>query len=283
MPEVAESPTNRHQAPSSGPHALLDALWRHRVLTAQLTRRDIAARYKGSALGILWSFAQPVLMLAVYTFVFGVVFRGSWPGGTGSTAEFALVLFAGLLVFQLFADTVSAAPTLILGNVNYVKKVIFPLEILPVSKFGGALFHLATSAVVWLVFHLTLLGPPPATSLLLPVVLAPLMLTTLGVAWFLAALGVYLRDTAQVIGVALSVLMFATPIFYPASAVPEPYRAAIRWLPLTHAVESARDVLVWGRLPDAGAWIAQAAIAAAIALLGFAWFQKVRQGFADVL
>ena len=175
-------------------------------------------------MGLLWSFFNPVLMLAVYTFVFSVVFKARWAGGSDSKTEFALVLFAGLLVFNLFAECVNRAPGLILSNVNYVKKVIFPLEILPVVALGSAGFHFLISLVVWSIFYLLFFGIPPATILLLPLILIPLVLITLGISWLLASLGVYLRDVSQIIGVVTTVLMFLSPIFYPIVALPEEYR-----------------------------------------------------------
>ena len=169
-------------------------------------------------MGILWSFFNPVLMLIVYTFVFSIVFKARWIGGTDSKTEFALVLFAGLMMYNLFAECINRAPGLVLGNVNYVKKVVFPLEILPIVAIGSATFHLIISLFVWLCFYLIFIGVPPSTIGLLPVLLFPFFLMILGLTWLLASLGVYLRDVTQIIGILTTALLFLSPIFYPISA-----------------------------------------------------------------
>jgi lipopolysaccharide transport system permease protein len=265
------------------PGALAAGLWRHRELIGQMVEREVIGRYRGSVLGILWSFFHPVFMLAVFTFVFSVVFKARWQGGGESRSEFALVLFAGLLVFNLFAECVNRAPGLILSNANYVKKVVFPLEVLPIVAMGSALFHALVSVAVWLLFYLVLFGLPQPTALLLPLVLAPLVLLTLGLCWLLAALGVYLRDVGQLIGIATTTLMFLSPIFYPLSALPPEYQPLLLANPLSLVIEQVRDVLVWGRLPQAVPFAIELALASLLAWLGFAWFQKTRKGFADVI
>jgi len=234
-------------------------------------------------MGLLWSFFNPVLMLAVYTYVFSVVFKARWGEGTGSKTEFALVLFSGLMVFNLFAECCNRAPSLILGNVGYVKKVVFPLEILPIVALGAALFHLLVSFVVWLLFYVVFVGLPSVTILLFPIVLVPVLLMVLGLSWVLSSLGVYLRDVGQVVAVLVLVLMYLSPIFYPVSIMPESYRTLMELSPITFVVEQARDVMMWRRGIDWSGWGKAMAISIAVALIGFAWFQKTRKGFADVL
>ena len=234
-------------------------------------------------MGILWSFFNPILMLIVYTFVFSVVFKARWAGGSDSRTEFALVLFAGLMMYNLFAECINRAPGLVLSNTNYVKKIVFPLEILPMIALGSALFHLIISLFVWLCFYLIFIGIPPITVLLLPVLLLPFLLMILGLGWFLASLGVYLRDVSQIIGIATTALMFLSPIFYPISALPEEYYFFIQLSPLTFIVEQAREVMIWGKGLNWGAWSIYTLLASSIAWLGFTWFQKTRKGFADVL
>lgn len=234
-------------------------------------------------MGILWSLFNPVFMLTVYTFMFSVVFKARWNGGEGSRTEFALVLFAGLIVFNIFGECLNRAPNCILGNANYVKKVLFPLEILPCVSLGAALFHALISIGVWLLAYVFLFGVPHASVVLMPLVLLPLLLFTLGITWALAALGVYLRDVAQVVGLITTALMFLSPVFYPVSALPEPYRVLMQFNPLTPAIEQARTVLFWGEWPDMtmlGLYLLGGMVTA---WLGFAWFQKTRKGFADVL
>jgi lipopolysaccharide transport system permease protein len=267
------------------PAALIHTLWRHRGLMFALVQREVIGRYRGSVLGIFWSMFQPLLMLSVYTFVFSFVFKTRWrPGAAAeSQGEFALVLFAGLMVFNLFAECINRAPGLVLANVNFVKKVVFPLEILPCVALGSALFHSAMSFVVWLVAYTIFLGVPHATIVFFPVIVFALMLFILGVTWALASLGVYLRDTGQMIAMVTTVLMFLSPIFYPVDALPARYRALLMLNPLTPAIEQARDVLLWGRVPHVLPLLANLVLSAVVACLGFAWFQKTRHGFADVL
>lgn len=268
---------------SSSPREAFASLWRNRALIAALTKREVVGRYRGSLLGILWSFFNPVFMLMVYTFVFSVVFKARWSGGSESRTEFALVLFAGMIVFGLFSECVNRAPGLVLANANYVKKVVFPLEILPIVSLGAAVFHLLVSFAVWVVFYLIFFGLPQPTVLTLPLVLLPLALFTLGVAWGLASLGVFLRDVGQIVGVLTTALLFLSPIFYPVTALPPDYQTLLHLNPLTPVIEQTRLVLVWGKLPDPGFWLLELAFGSATAWVGFAFFQKMRKGFADVI
>lgn len=268
---------------SASPREFFASPWRHRALIRSLVVRQVAGRYRGSMLGLSWAFFHPVLMLLVYTFVFSVVFKARWNAGSESRVEFALALYAGLLVFNLFAECITRAPSAIVSNTNYVKKVIFPLEVLPWVNLGAALFHGVASLGVWLLFHLVAYGLPPPTALLLPAVLLPFALMLLGLSLVLASLGVYLRDVGQIVALATTVLMFLSPVFYPVSALPEQFRLLMHLNPLTPVIEFSRDLLMWGRLPDPALFAAYALGCAACGFLGFAWFQKTRQGFADVL
>lgn len=274
---------NPHAALSTSPASIVRSIIANRSLIYNLAKREVVGRYRGSAMGLMWSFFNPVLMLAVYTFVFSVVFKARWAGGSESRTEFALVLFVGLLVFNFFSECVNRAPGLILSNVNYVKKVIFPLEILPLVVLGSAAFHFGISFSVWLIFYLIFFGLPPATIFWLPLTLLPLLLLTLGLSWLLASLGVYLRDVSQIIGVVTTILMFVSPIFYPISALPEKYHSFIQLSPLTLVVEQARNAMIWGHSIDWLPWSISIVVASIVAWLGFAWFQKTRKGFADVL
>ena len=258
--------------------------WKYRALIFQMVRREVIGRYRGSVMGLLWSLLNPVLMLAVYTFVFSVVFQAKWGAGTsGTKADFALILFVGLIVHGVFAECVNRAPSLILGNVNFVKKVVFPLEVLPWVALGATLFHTLVSVAVWALLFAVVKAFLPWTIVFLPLVAVPLVLVSLGFAWLIAATGVFLRDVGQTTGIFTTVLLFLSPIFYPASALPEEYRRLLDLNPLTFLIEQARDVMVWGRLPDFPGLLAYALGALAVALIGLAWFQKTRRGFADVL
>lgn len=268
---------------SASPCEMVASLWRNKGLIRNLIHREVVGRYKGSMLGIFWSLVTPIFMLAVYTFVFSVVFKARWGGGSDSKTEFALVLFAGLMIFNLFSECVGRAPGLILANVNYVKKVVFPLEVLPWVSMGAALFHFVVSLGVWLVAYLMMFGLPHWHVLLLPLVVVPFVLFVMGLSWALASLGVYLRDVGQIIGLVITVLMFLTPIFYPASSLPTVYQPLIFLNPLTPPIEMMRDLLYWGQLPNMIMLALYTAGSLTFAVLGFAWFQKTRKGFADVL
>lgn len=268
---------------SASPRELIVSVWRNRSLLSALIRREVVGRYRGSFMGLIWSFLNPVFMLLIYTFVFSVVLKARWSVDSDSRAEFAMVLFSGLLVFNMFAECINRAPALVLSNVNYVKKVVFPLEILPWVSMGSAIFHTAISLAVWLIAYLILFGTPYATCFLMPLILIPLALLIMGLSWLLASLGVYLRDVAQFIGIITTVLLFLSPIFYPASALPEEYRALIYLNPLTPVVELTRDVLYWGKTPDWTLFSVYLVASMIAAWAGFAWFQRTRKGFADVL
>lgn len=268
---------------SANPRELVASFWRNRGLIRNLVHREVMGRYKGSMLGIFWSLVTPVLMLAVYTFVFSVVFNARWNAGSESKTEFALVLFAGLMMFNLFAECITRATGLVLANVNYVKKVVFPLEVLPWVIMGSALFNFSVSFGVWLIAYAVLVGVPHWTLILSPLVMLPLVLFVMGLSWALASLGVFLRDVGQIIGIAVQMLMFMTPIFYPASALPERFQLVMFFNPMTPPIEMMRDVMYWGRIPDLELWLAWMLASIVTALLGFAWFQKTRKGFADVL
>ena len=274
---------NPHAAHSSSLIKLSSSIIGNRSLIFSLAKREVVGRYRGSVMGILWSFFNPVLMLAVYTFVFSVVFKARWTGGSESKTEFALVLFAGLLVFNLFAECINRAPGLILSNVNYVKKVVFPLEILPIVVLSSAVFHFLISFIVWIIFYLIFFGTPPVTILFLPLILVPLILMILGLSWLLASLGVYLRDVGQMIGMVVTVLMFLSPIFYPIAALPEKYRLLMQLSPLTFSIEQARNVMIWGNAFNWEYWLIWISVSLLLAWAGFSWFQKTRKGFADVL
>jgi lipopolysaccharide transport system permease protein len=268
---------------SATPVEILSSLWRNRSLVKASIQREVLGRYRGSVMGILWSFINPLFMLIVYTFVFSVVFKARWSGGSESKTEFALVLFAGLLVFNLFAECINRAPGLIIGNQNYVKKVVYPLEILPWVGLGAAIFHGAVSLGVWLIVYMIFFGAPHTTIIYLPFILLPFFFFIMGLSWALASLGVYLRDVGQFVGLLTTVLMFVSPIFYPASSLPETYSKYLYLNPITLIIEQVRDVLFWGRVPNFTMLGIYLLVMSSVAWLGFAWFQKTRKGFADVL
>ncbi|MDR6874160.1 lipopolysaccharide transport system permease protein [Bosea sp. BE125] len=258
--------------------------WTHRQLIRRFVRREIVGRYRGSIGGLSWSLVQPMAMLVIYTFVFSVVFKARWAAQNEvAGVSFAVVLFVGLIVQGLFAECIGRAPGLIVSHATFVKKVVFPIEILPVVAMGSALFHSFVSFIVLFLAMLLAGNPFHWTILLMPVVLAPFLLLTLGLSWFLAALGVFLRDIGQMIGLLVTALLFLSPVFYPLSAIPESYRAIVLLNPLTFPVEQARDVLIWGKMPSWSGLAVYSAVSWIVAVGGFAWFQRIRKGFADVL
>lgn len=275
---------NPHQAPSATPIAMFTSLWQNRQLILQMTRREIAARYRGSLIGLAWSFINPLLMLIVYTFVFSVVFKARWgTSGNESRTDFAIILFTGMIVFGLFAEIINRSPGQIVSNQNYVKKVVFPLEILSWVSLGAVLFQSLVSLFVLLLAQLIIHLSIPWTVILFPLVLLPLIFASLGVAWFLAALGVYVRDIGQITTVLTTVLMFLSAVFYPVSALPKAYQAWLLLNPLVLIITESRKVLIFGSLPDWN-WLGIAFLMSlVIAFAGFWWFQKTRKGFADVL
>ena len=274
---------NPHAIASASPMGAVRSLWTNRQLIARMGQREIIGRYKGSARGLAWSFITPLFMLAIYTFVFSVVFQARWGTSEESKTQFAVVLFAGLIVHTLFSDVINRAPQLVLGNVNYVKKVVFPLEILPVVQLLSATFHALVSVVVLIAAQLVFQGSLPITALLLPVVLLPFLLLTLGLAWWLASLGVFVRDVGQTISLITSVMLFMSPVFFPVQSLPPALQPWMHLNPLTFVIEQVREVVVWGRLPDWQGLAVYSLASIATAWLGFAWFQKTRKGFADVL
>ncbi|WP_430391390.1 ABC transporter permease [Dyella sp. 20L07] len=273
-----------HARSSASPLSLVQSLIANRQLLRQLVKREVLGRYRGSFLGTTWSFFNPLLMLSVYTFVFTSVMKVRWAGtGAVDKVNFAILAFVGLAVHGFFAECLNRAPSLIISNVNFVKKVIFPLEALVWVLVGSALFHLAISVVVLLIAQIALGVGVPWTALLFPLVLLPLPLLMAGVSWFLASSGVYLRDISQVTGVLSSVMLFLSPVFYPLASLPKWVQPWAALNPLTYIIEDGRNVLVFGELPRFSQWGSWMVVSLAVMLLGYACFQKTRKGFADVL
>jgi lipopolysaccharide transport system permease protein len=265
------------------PQEIPKSIWRNRSLINVLIKREVIGRYKGSLLGIVWPFLNAILMLIIYTFVFSVIFKARWVGGSESKVEFAFILFSGLIIFNLFSECLNRSAGLVLSNANYVKKVVFPLEILPIVSLGAALFHLLVSFGIWLIAYIIFYGFPHITLLLMPLVLIPLIFFMLGITWLFSSLAVYVRDIPQFIGVMTTVVMFLSPIFYPADALPENFQKLIAFNPLSTIIEETRKVLFWGQIPNIYRYILCLLQSAAFMFFGFAWFQKTRKGFSDVI
>lgn len=267
----------------TSPAAIISSLISHRELIWELVKRDFIGRYKGSFIGVAWSLFNPLLMLVVYTLVFSVAFKARWGTGQESEVSFALVLFSGMIVHGLFAECLNAAPRLITNHTNYVKKVLFPLEILPWVAVVSALLHFLVSFSLLLVFIVVTGSDLNSGLLLVPIVMMPLIIMILGLSWIFASLGVYLRDVAQGMGIVTTVLLFLSPVFYPSSALPEGYRFLLKLNPITLPIEQLRDLILWDKVIQWGDWGVSLLMSITIAWVGFWWFQKSRGGFADVL
>lgn len=270
------------QTRSGNPIALARRVYRHRALLAELIKRDFSARYQGSFGGIVWSFVQPLFLLSVYTLAFGVILQTRW-GITGSTIDYAFVLFAGLIPFNFFSECLTRSPTLIIGNPNFVKKVVFPLELLPLVTVSAALGHALIATLVWIAGYCILIGPPHPTVLFAPLVLLTLCPIVLALAWLLSSLGVVVRDIIQVTGMISHTLLFLTPIFYSRDIAPVVVQNLMTLNPLTFIVEQLRAVLFEGRLPNFVGIAIYLIAAGFVAWLAHAFFRKLRPLFADLV
>lgn len=259
------------------------ALMRHFALISQMARRDVAGRYRGSFAGLFWSFFNPLLMLVIYTFVFGVIFKSRWNAQVSGHFQFAIILFAGLNINTLFSECANRATTLMVENTNFVKRVVFPLETLAWSTLGSALFHLLVSTVVLLIIEVLVNGHVAWTVTLFPVVVLCFLPFVAGTIWLLASLGVFLRDLKQVVAIVTTALLFLAPILYPKELIPPQFRDWLYLNPLTVIVEASQNVLVWGQQPDWKHLIAYAIGSCLFAWVAFAWFEQTRKGFADVV
>jgi lipopolysaccharide transport system permease protein len=251
-------------------------------LILSLTRRELAARYRGSVLGIIWALVTPVVMIAIYTFIFAGIF-GARFGANGSAWDFALYLFCGLLPWTAFQEAVQHSSTTIVGHANLVKRVVFPLEILPVSLALTSLANQMYGTIALLIFLLIIRGELHLTTLWLPVLLVPQLIATLGVAWLVASLGVFLRDMVQGIALLLTTWLYLTPIIYPESVVPERFRPLINANPFTGLVRSYRRIMLEGSMPDWRGLAYFTIFALVCFVFGYWWFARTRKNFADVI
>jgi lipopolysaccharide transport system permease protein len=266
------------------PASLVRRLLSHRYLLRQLVRKNVSTVYQGSMMGVAWIVVRPLLTLAIFGFCFGVVYRGRFfVERHGSPIEFALVLFVGLTIFSVLAEMLATAPGVVAGNSNFVKRVVFPLDLLVPAQLGSSLVQMAMSALVFLAVRIFLDPPLGWAALSVPLLVLPFLMLTLGIAWFLASLGVFVRDLQQVVPLGITGLMFLSPLFYPVAAVPPILRSTIYLNPITFVVESARNALFLNQWPDPLFFVGYFVVATAVMWLGWAWFEKTRKGFADVL
>ncbi len=261
----------------------VDAFTTHWSLVKELTRRDILGRYRGASFGLLWSLFGPLMILAIYSLAFGQIFKSRWQQAPGEDAAFGIVLFLGIIVHGFFAECLSRAPRLMIDNANYVKRVIFPLHVLPWSVVLSALFHMAMNMLVFVVLSALVYDRASPLLFLVPVVLAPLVLLTVATTWVVASLGVYVRDINQATPVVVTALFFLSSAIVPVHTLSPRYQAIFHLNPLTFFIDQVRNVALWGRPPD---WVglAQYAVVALVAVyLAHAWFRTTSKGFADVL
>ena len=275
---------NPHAQHPASPKALLLTLWRQKNLIIALTRREIEGRYKGSLFGIFWSVLTPLMMVSVFTFVFGEIFQSKWAGAKSTNhLDFAAALFSGLLVYNLFAECIAKAPGLVTSNPNYVKKIVFPLEVLSIVAVLAALFHFLVAYAVVIVLVLFSGWELTATVFLTPVIILPFLVLVMGLTWLISALGVYLRDIGQIISPLLTAMMFLSPVFYPLSSV----NPKLQWIyhlnPITFVVEDLRGALLHNQGPDWREWLAYSIVSATVMAVGFLFFQRTRKGFSDVI
>ena len=278
--ELLGSNTTRYRA---DPLYIPGSIVEHRFVIGQLAKRAILGRYRGTVLGLLWSLVTPLLLLAVYTFVFGTILQVRWASQSGGNAEFAAILFSGMLVHGILAECLTQASTLIVANPQYVKKVVFPLEALPWVTVISAFFQGVISTGILLAYLFFVQGGIPWTAVLFPIPLFILAFVCIAAGWLISATAVYLKDIAQMMGLLSTVLFFMAPILYPKTALPVEFQNLLYLNPLTYIIEQFRAVVLWGELPNWNGLALYGIASVAVAWMSLAWFQKTRKGFSDVL
>ncbi|MDY6971268.1 MAG: ABC transporter permease [Thermodesulfobacteriota bacterium] len=284
MISVAERSVHRRWSYFLNPVSIVFHLLQYRDLIKQLARREVLYRYKGSYFGITWAFIQPLFKLAVYTFVFSVIFENKWGiSPQEGRLGFAMALFVGILTFNILEEVGNAAPTLILNHANYVKKVIFPLEILLVVKQIGTLIHSLFGMVILIAGLIMVNHQLNWTIIMLPLVWFPMVMLSLGLGYFLSSIGVFVRDVGATVGIFITMLFFLSPIFYPLKAVPEDLRIFCQLNPIAIFVEDARRVVLWGQYPHWPWFFAGLVFSTLVFVFGFIWFMRSKNAFADVM
>ena len=262
---------------------MIKTLYKNSYLMKQLVKKDIQQRYQGSVLGMLWSFLVPVLMLIIYTFVFSEVFQAKWDIDTSDKYQFALVLFCGLSAFNMVGEVMNRSTSLIASNTNYVKKVIFPLEMLPVVVMCSALFNCVVSFSILIAAKLIIYHNVSRTLYLIILAMIPLVILCTGLGLFISALSVYLKDVGNVISVLVTVHMYLSPVFFPLTSVPESFRAVCEVNPMTYIIENFRNVVLYGNSLDWKFFAISCVVSVLVYLGGKVVFMRAKEGFADVL
>ncbi len=278
-----DPPAHMIYSHSISPSSLLRSTAKNRELIWQLARKDVIGRYKGSLFGLAWSFISPLFMLGIYTLFFTEIFHARWGDTDTGKGVYATTLFAGLIIHTVFAECVARGSQLVTDNANYVTKVIFPLEILPWVSSLTSLYHALASLVILAGFALIFNGHIAWTFVLFPVVFFPLLLIATAAGWLLASLGVYVRDVGQMTGLIVTALLYTAPVFFPLNMLSPKMQHLMHFNPLTFLIIQAREVLLWGKLPDWSGLAIYTLGAAVACWLSYAWFQRTRAGFIDVL
>lgn len=266
------------------PFAWAQALWIRRSLLWQFVQRNVELRHKGSHLGLVWSVLNPLLMLALYVFVFGYILKGKFGSIPNETSvDYALGVFLGLAIFHFLAEVLSTAPTIIVSSPNLVKKVVFPLEVLPAAGVGASLVHLLISLLLVLA-GILILGPGiGANAVWAPLIFLPLIPLALGIGWLVSAVGVFFRDVGQIVGVLILGIMFSSGIFYPASSIPPAAWSVLRFNPVLLTVELSRNSLLWNHPINLTHLAYVAGVSLALCVFGYTVFRRTAPAFADVL
>lgn len=262
-------------------------LIKNKFLILELSKRDILLSYRGTIVGVAWTLINSLVMLTIYTFLFSFIFKARWGGkeidGSGSIVCFSMVLFSGLIIYNFFIEILTRSPSIIVGNVNFVKKLVFPLHILAYIVVSRALFNFFINFFVLIVGNLIVSRNFHATTLLFPFILFPLIFYSLGVAWLVSSLSVYLRDLTYIIQSLTICLLFLSPVFFPVAVVPEKIRFLIYLNPLTTFIEQFREIFIYGKNIQGYGLLIQSALGFAFMCFGYWVFSKLRRGFADVL
>ncbi|HAT8606378.1 ABC transporter permease [Legionella pneumophila] len=267
---------------STHPKEMFASFWRYRGLLYQLIKRDILGRYKRSSMGLLWVVLSPLLMLTMYTVVFGVILQVRWPG-VDNCLMYSLILYIGLTIFTFFSECLSAAPNLIASKSHLVKKIIFPLEIYPLVPIGSACFFALINTFLSCIYCYFVLGTVHLTALFLPILYLPLVFLTIGLSWIFCSLGILISDIEHVMRFLLRIALYLSPVFYSIKKIPPEFQPYLFINPLTYIIEQAREMMVFGVLPDLSSFLLYFSFCLGCSYLGFYWFQTTREEFAEIL
>ncbi|OBZ07845.1 hypothetical protein A8L34_24750 [Bacillus sp. FJAT-27264] len=260
-------------------------LYKSKDLLVELTKRDFQQRYKGSVLGVIWAMLSPLLMLGVYSFIFVSVFKSKW--GDSSIQDgnmlYTMMIFAGLIPFQIFSESVNRSVNVLSQSSNYIKKVVIPIEIIPFSIVFSTIINSFFSVALLVIGKIMFLSTPNWTFIFIPLILIPIMILSLGASLIVAALGIYLRDLVYVVGLLVNILFYMSPIFYSAEAIPERFRFFIHLNPIAPIITQFRNVFINGQLFSVSSYITSLLVSIIVFLLGLSIFNYLRKGFADVI